>query len=144
MLSHVGLFSIPWTEAHQNLQFMGFSRKNTGVGSHSLLWGIFLIQVSKLCLLYCLHWQTGSLPLSHLGSPLNRSEQWAKYVNRYRYGYGWASLGAQLVKHLQFKRPWFNSWVGKIPWRKDMLPTLYSWASQVARSVRNPPAMQET
>ena len=99
MLSHVGLFSIPWTEAHQDLQFMGFSRKNTGVGSHSLLWGIFLIQVSKLCLLYCLHWQTGSLPLSHLGSPLDESEQWAKYINIYRYGYGWASLGVQLVKH---------------------------------------------
>ena len=99
MLSHVGLFSIPWTEAHQDLQFMGFSRKNTGVGSHSLLWGIFLIQVSKLCLLYCLHWQTGSLPLSHLGSPLDKSEQWAKYINIYRYGYGWASLGVQLVKH---------------------------------------------
>ena len=99
MLSHVRLFSIPWTEAHQDLQFMGFSRKNTGVGSHSLLWGIFLIQVSKLCLLYCLHWQTGSLPLSHLGSPLDKSEQWAKYINIYRYGYGWASLGVQLVKH---------------------------------------------
>ena len=24
---------------------------------------------------------------------------------------------------LQCKRPWFDSWVGKIPWRKDRLPT---------------------
>ena len=23
----------------------------------------------------------------------------------------------------QFVRPWFNSWVGKIPWRRDRLPT---------------------
>ena len=24
---------------------------------------------------------------------------------------------------LQFRRPWFNSWVRKIPWRRDRLPT---------------------
>ena len=24
---------------------------------------------------------------------------------------------------LQCRRPWFNSWVGKIPWRRDRLPT---------------------
>ena len=29
--------------------------KNTGVGSHSLLWGIFLTQGSNLSLLHCLH-----------------------------------------------------------------------------------------
>ena len=30
----------------------------------------------------------------------------------------------QLVKnHLQCRRPQFNSWVGKIPWRRDRLPT---------------------
>ena len=40
--------------------------KNTGVGCHSLLQGIFLTQGSNLCLL---HWQADSLPLSHLGSP---------------------------------------------------------------------------
>ena len=25
--------------------------------------------------------------------------------------------------HLQCRRPWFNSWVRKIPWRRDRLPT---------------------
>ena len=36
----------------------------------------------------------------------------------------WASLVAQLVKNLfQCSRPWFDSWVGKIPWRRDRLPT---------------------
>ena len=36
----------------------------------------------------------------------------------------WASLIAQLVKNrLQCRRPWFNSWVGKIPWRRARLPT---------------------
>ena len=30
---------------------------------------------------------------------------------------------AQLVKiPLQCRRPWFNSWVVKIPWRRDRLP----------------------
>ena len=37
---------------------------------------------------------------------------------------GRASLVAQLVKiHLQSRRPWFNSWVRKIRWRRDRLPT---------------------
>ena len=36
-----------------------------------------------------------------------------------------ASLIAQLAKKscLQCRRPWFDSWVGKIPWRREMLPT---------------------
>ena len=33
-------------------------------------------------------------------------------------------LIAQLVRiHLQCRRPWFDPWVGKIPWRRDRLPT---------------------
>ena len=36
--------------------------KNTGVGGHALLQGIFLTQGSNLRLLH-LHWQVGSLPL---------------------------------------------------------------------------------
>ena len=43
--------------------------KNTGVGCYALLQGIFPAQGSNLCLLCLLHWQAGSLPLSHLGSP---------------------------------------------------------------------------
>ena len=36
----------------------------------------------------------------------------------------WASLIAQLVKNLPaMQRPQFNSWVGKICWRQDRLPT---------------------
>ena len=38
----------------------------------------------------------------------------------YPLQYSWASLVAQTVKnHLQCRRPQFNSWVGKIPWRSD-------------------------
>ena len=37
---------------------------------------------------------------------------------------GRAFLVAQLVRiRLQCRRPWFNSWVGKTPWRRDRLPT---------------------
>ena len=33
-----------------------------------------------------------------------------------------------LVKnHLQCRRPGFNPWVGKIPWRRERLPTPVSW-----------------
>ena len=39
--------------------------------------------------------------------------------------YNTAPLRAQLVKNpLQCRRPQFNFWVRKIPWRKDRLPTL--------------------
>ena len=40
--------------------------KNTGVGSHVLFQGIFSTQRLDPCLL---HWQVGSLPPSHQGSP---------------------------------------------------------------------------
>ena len=43
-----------------------FPVKDTGVGCHFLLQGIFLAQGSSPCLL---HWQMDSLPLSHQGSP---------------------------------------------------------------------------
>ena len=46
--------------------------KNTGVGCHSLLQGIFLTQGSNLCLLNLFHCQVDSLPLCHLGRPLQR------------------------------------------------------------------------
>ena len=63
-----------------------FPGKNTGVGCHSLLQGIFSTQGSNLCLLY---WQADSLPLSHQGSQehfisyskenSHNSGAWSKY-----------------------------------------------------------------
>ena len=32
------------------------------------------------------------------------------------------SSGGKIIR-LQCRRPWFNSWVRKIPWRRDRLPT---------------------
>ena len=40
------------------------------MGCHALLQGIFLTQGLNLHLLHLLHWQVGSLPQSHLGSPI--------------------------------------------------------------------------
>ena len=45
-----------------------FPVKNTRVGCHFLLQGIFLTQGWNPCLLCLLHWQVDSLPLSYLGS----------------------------------------------------------------------------
>ena len=70
LLSHAQLFMTPQTVAHQAPLPMGFSPdKNTGVGCHFLVQGIFPTQGSNLCLLSLLHWQANYLPLSHLGSP---------------------------------------------------------------------------
>ena len=53
--------SLPGTSVHGDSP-----GKNSGVGCHALLQGIFLTQRWNL---HLLHWQADSLPLSHLGSP---------------------------------------------------------------------------
>ena len=45
---------------------------------------------------------------------------------------------------MQYKRPWFNSWGRKIPGEEIGYPPQYSWASLVAQTVKNLPAMRET
>ena len=69
---------------------------NTGIGCHFLLQGILQTQELNLRLLPLLHWQAGSLPLAPPG------KRWI---------------------FLQCRRTQFNSWVRKIPWRRDRLPT---------------------
>ena len=56
-LNHVCLFVTPWTVAHQAP--LGFPGKNTRVGCHCLLQGIFPTQGSNP---HLLHWQADSLP----------------------------------------------------------------------------------
>ena len=70
LLSCVQLFATSQTVAHQT-PLWGFPGKNTGVGCHFLLQGIFPTQGLKLRLLRLLHWQFNSLPLSHLESPVS-------------------------------------------------------------------------
>ena len=71
MLGSIWLFVTPWTITCQAPLSMEFPGKNTGMGCHFLLWGIFLTQGSNSHLSHLLHWQADSLPLCHLGSPLN-------------------------------------------------------------------------
>ena len=48
----------------------------------------------------------------------------------YPLQYSCASLVAQLVKNLQCRRPGFDPWVGKIPWRRERLPTPVFWPGE--------------
>ena len=46
----------------------------------------------------------------------------------YPLQYSWASLVAQLVKNLPVMwETWFNPWIGKIPSRRERLPTPVFW-----------------
>ena len=56
-------FVTPWTIPSRLLCPWDFPDKKTGVGYHFLLQGIFLTQGSNP---YLLHWQSDSLPLSHM------------------------------------------------------------------------------
>ena len=42
----------------------------------------------------------------------------------------WASLVAQLEIHQQCRRPGFDPWVEKIPWRRERLPTPVFWPGE--------------
>ena len=43
----------------------------------------------------------------------------------------WASLRAQLVKNPPaMRKPGFDPWVGKIPWRRERLPTPVFWPGE--------------
>ena len=49
----------------------------------------------------------------------------------YPLRYSWASLVAQLVKNLRAMwKTWFDLWVGKIPWRRERLPTPVFWPGE--------------
>ena len=60
--------SLPGSSVHGD-----FPGKNTGVGCHTLLQGIFPTQGSNSCLLDLLHSQVCSLPLVLLGNPSTSS-----------------------------------------------------------------------
>ena len=94
--------------------------KNTRVGSHSFLQGIFLIQGLNSGLLHCrqmlyrLSYQAKQMIETRYHLELKESINWDG-----------ASLIAQWSRiHLQCRRPGFDSWVRKIPCRREQLPTL--------------------
>ena len=62
-LSRVRLFATPWTVAYRPWDSPG---RNTAVGCHFFLQGIFPTQGSNLCLLCLLHCRWILYPLNHL------------------------------------------------------------------------------
>ena len=73
-----------------------FPSKNSGVGCHFLLQGIFPTQELNPHLLCFLHWLVDSFPLSHLGSPSNI------YINFF--------VCSKLVEVMEFQLSYFKSW----------------------------------
>ena len=52
----------------------------------------------------------------------------------YPLQYSWASLVIQLVKNLHtMLKTWVQSLVGKIPWRRERLPTAVFWPGEFHR-----------
>ena len=129
--------------------------KNTGVGCHFLLQGIFLTQGLNPCLLHLLHCRQILYSLSHLGSPLQLYEcirsthhkhtvLWVDYISiklekgqkegrEGGWNFSWQQwspggpTGKEPTCHCRRqKRRTFNPWVGKIPWRRAWQPTQYS------------------
>ena len=55
------------------------------------------------------------------------NEEWICYP----FQYSWHSLVAWLVKNcLQCGRPGLDPWVGKIPWKRERLPTPVFWPGE--------------
>ena len=99
---------------------------------------MFFCHQSVLCLIFVTYAisLTYMYHLSHKGSP--KILEWVVYL--FSRGSSWPGLkpGSTAV---QVDRCWFNSWVGKIPWRGIGYPFQYSWASLVAQTVKNLPAV---
>ena len=68
-LSCVQLYAYAWTVAHQAPLSGDSPGKDTGVGCHTLLQGIFPTQGSNPLLSRLLHWQEGSLTRAPAGKP---------------------------------------------------------------------------
>ena len=71
MCSVVSDSLIPWTVAHQDLLSMEFSRQEYWSGLPFPTPGDFPDPATEPTSLGLLHWQADSLPLGHLGSPVN-------------------------------------------------------------------------
>ena len=57
----------------------------------------------------------------------------------------WASPVVQLVKNPPaMQEAWFHSWVRKVPWRRDRLPTPVLLGFPGGSDLKKLPAMQET
>ena len=65
----------------------GFPGKNTGVGCHILLQGVFQTQGSNPYLLHLLHWQAGSLALAAPGKHTQMHTHMPTHTHTYTHTY---------------------------------------------------------
>ena len=111
LISPVQFFATPWTIAHHWAPLsMEFSTQEYWSRCHFLLQGFFPTQGLNLGPLHCRH------ILYHLNHcrrgdmvQTNRKKNTHMEVNIY------------MVPSILL--PWFDPWVGKIPWRREWLPT---------------------
>ena len=91
--------SLPGSSVHRHSP-----GKNTGVGCHAIIQGIFLTQGSNPLFLRLLHWQADSLPLEPPGKPQDRGNLLEKRVT-----HDLPSLCLCLLKNLFFGAIGFNA-----------------------------------
>ena len=100
-----------WSRGLEPTRFLcpwDFPGKNTRVGCHFLLQGLFPIQGLVPHLLYILHWQADSLLLCHLRSPFLDNQ---KYLVVKSKGSAASSLGFRFqLCHVQAVWPWAYDW----------------------------------
>ena len=103
MLNRVQLFATPWPIACQAPFSMGFSRPE--------------------------YWSGLPLPSPRdLPDPGIKAESPALQIDSCNQGFPDSSVGKESTP--QCGRPGFDSWVWKIPWRRERLPTLVFWPGE--------------
>ena len=95
--------------------------KRRGIRPSLWIWGLTGSSTGKESA--CNAGDLGSIP----GSGRSTGEEIS-----YPLQYSWVSLGAQLVKNPPASgRPRFYPWVGKIPWRREWIPTPVFWPGEL-------------
>ena len=139
--NRVWFFATAWTIVHQAPCPWDSPGKNTGVGWHALLQGIFLTQGSNLHLLYCrqfpYHWATGEAQ----ARLIYQNKQWLKcskslFLTLIKYsGHKWLSwrqwfkdLVLSSLRVLHVPRPYhclWSKWTGAKD--VDLGPMVFFW-----------------
>ena len=94
--------------------------KNTGMGCHLLLQGLFLTQESKLHLLCLVHWQVNSLPLALPGIKFRQRQLFnVSWMNRHSLSKFYLFFGQKLTHFLKIPlemQGTQNSWKNLEKW----------------------------
>ena len=122
--SHIWLFVILWTVAHQAPLFRGLSRQEYWSGLPCTLFkGTFPTQGWNPRLLCLLHWQAGSSPRVSPGKSINDILILHPNICTPLSFLGSTSGKEPAGQCRTHKRHEFDPWVGKIPWRRAWQPT---------------------